>query len=172
MENVRKIRIIAVLVIFFTVIGCGFKFTGSGSLPKATKTVAVTVFDNKTTYTGLGNTMSNMMVSEISRFGTAQITTLEKADAILKGKIISIQAGTIAHKTLQVPTERRVWITIEAMLVTKEGEILWESDLVTDSETYLIGGDHAISRRNEQKAVEIAMKRIAETMYYRMVSDF
>ena len=169
---VNWIKTICVVFLLFVLAGCGFEFMGSGTLPGGSKKICVNVFDNKTTYSGFGNIMSNMMVAEISRFGTAQLANPASADAILKGKITSIQSGSIAHSTLQTPTERRVWVTVEATLVSRGGEILWESGPVTDNEAYFVGGDYATSSRNENKAVEEVMKRIAETMYYRMTSDF
>ena len=58
---------VIIISLFFS--ACGYRFAGSGNLPEGIQTIAIDIFKNRTTETGLENTITNDLIYEFTRKG-------------------------------------------------------------------------------------------------------
>ena len=88
---------VIVILLFFS--ACGYRFAGSGNLPGGIQTVAIEILENRTTETGLENTITNDLIYEFSRKGRRVQKDSKKADAVLTGVIVSERINNFPSST-------------------------------------------------------------------------
>lgn len=158
------------IVIFLT--ACGYHFAGSGSLPGGTKTIAVEILKNRTSETGLENTITNDLIYEFIRRGRTVQKNIKKADAVLSGVIESSRITTISRQQQQSPIERQIQITLSLKLTRADGRIIWSASDISDYEAYNVTSDQQGTERNKQRAIKTLSKRLAEKVHNRLTENF
>jgi hypothetical protein len=151
--------------------GCGYHFSGEGSLPKGVNRVFVVMLENRTEETGIESLLTNDLIYEFSRGGTLAMGE-NRADARLTGVIESITKGTIARAAINTSLERRVYLTLSLRLTNREGQVCWSAKQLSENETYLVESDREITDRNRRAAIEKLSKRLAQKIYYRLTDNF
>lgn len=158
------------LVIVVMVTGCGYRFSGGGTLPGGAKQVFVVMFENRTDETGVETILTNDLIYEFSRAGTLSGSQYG-ADARLSGEIISVSRGTISRIGINTSQERRVRLVVSLRLTGADGKLLW-SQRMTDNEEYLVEKDKETTDRNRRTAITVLSRRLAEKAYYRLIDNF
>jgi outer membrane lipopolysaccharide assembly protein LptE/RlpB len=151
--------------------GCGYRFSGGGSLPKDVKQVFVAMLENRTEETGIESILTNDLIYEFSRSGTFA-SGKNQADAHLTGVIDSITKGTISRIGINTSQERRVSLLISFRLTGKDGALLWSARGMSENETYIVETDRETTDRNRRVAIESLSKRMAEKVYQRLTDNF
>ncbi len=146
------------------------------------KTIYVAPFKNSINIASLKSEYSNytnyypLLESTITRFvvdrfifdGSLNITPQEKADAVLKGELISYQrnASRYAENNEDV-TEYRVTLTVNIALYDgKTGEEIWKKDGLAGYSSYYITGSQATT---EKAALDNAISDLARRIVEQMV---
>ncbi len=158
------------IVIFLT--ACGYHFAGSGSLPGGVKTIAVEMLKNRTTETGLENTMTNDLIYEFIRRGKKVQKNVKKADAVLSGEIKSSRITTIARRQQQSPIEREIQITLSLKLTRPDGKVIWTASDISDYEAYNVASTQQATEVNKDRAIKTLSKRLAEKVHNRLTENF
>jgi len=161
---------VIIIALFFS--ACGYRFAGSGNLPGGIQTIAIDIFKNRTTETGLENTITNDLIYEFTRKGRSVQKNSKKADAILTGVIESERISTISRQSQQSALARRVEITVSLKLTGSDGGIKWSKSGVSAFEDYDVATDRQASDINKRKAIENLSKKLAERVYNRLTEDF
>ncbi|MBW1899173.1 MAG: hypothetical protein JRI61_08945 [Deltaproteobacteria bacterium] len=152
---------------------CGYRFSGTGKLPAGVEKICITMLKNNTSETGVEITATNALIYEFSRNGVAVVKDADKADAVLSGSVSSLRTETIARKTSNIASERRVYVNLDLKMMTDSGRILWSGRGITDRETYQVtSGDASSTDSKKRQAVERLLKRLSETVYQRITDDF
>jgi outer membrane lipopolysaccharide assembly protein LptE/RlpB len=157
---------------FISLFSCGYRFAGGGALPHGVQTVAVDIFENRTSETGIEGIISNDIIFEFTRNGRSFTTSKKRADAFLSGKIESIRTRSISRKSVHRAQERRVTMIIALKLSDIKGNLLWQSGSVSENEEYEVLEDKAATELNKRTAISALSKRLAEKVYYRMTDEF
>jgi outer membrane lipopolysaccharide assembly protein LptE/RlpB len=158
------------IAIFLT--ACGYHFAGSGSLPGGTKTIAVEMLKNRTSETGLENTVTNDLIYEFIRRGKTVQKDVKKADAVLSGVIESSRITTISRQQQQSPIERQIQITLSLKLTSADGRVIWSASGISDYEAYNVGSNQQATEMNKQRAIDTLLKRLAEKVHNRLTENF
>jgi len=161
---------VMIIALFFS--ACGYRFAGSGNLPGGIQTIAIDIFKNRTTETGLENTITNDLIYEFTRKGRSVQKNSKKADAVLTGVIVSERITTISRQAQQSPLARRVEITVNLKLTGSDGGVKWSASNVSAFEDYDVAADRQVTDINKRKAIENLSKKLAERVYNRLTEDF
>ena len=149
---------------------CGYRFSGSGSLPGGIQRVFVYQLDNRTSETGLENTLTGDLRYEFIRYN--RNASQESADAVLSGTVKSLRVETISRSGLHSSLERRVTVSLDLKLTDQSGRVVWSVEGLADSESYRVESDSQQTETNKRQALSTLSKRLAENVYYRMTEDF
>ena len=161
---------VIIIVLFFS--ACGYRFAGSGNLPGGIQTIAIEIFKNRTTETGLENTITNDLIYEFTRKGRSVQKNSKKADAVLTGVIVSERITTISRQAQQSPLARRVEITVNLKLTGSDGGVKWSASNVSAFEDYDVAADRQVTDINKRKAIENLSKKLSEKVYSRLTDNF
>ena len=161
---------VIIIVLFFS--ACGYRFAGSGKLPGGIQTIAIDIFKNRTTETGLENTITNDLIYEFTRKGRSVQKNSKKADAVLTGVIVSERITTISRQAQQSPLARRVEITVNLKLTGSDGGVKWSASNVSAFEDYDVAADRQVTDINKRKAIENLSKKLSEKVYSRLTDNF
>ncbi len=129
-------------------------------MPAGIQTVAIEVLENRTSETGLENTITNDLIFEFTRKGRSVQRNSKEADAILTGVIVSERITTISRQAQQSPLARRVEITVSLKLTGSDGGVKWSASGVSESEEYDVASDKAVTEINKRQAIGTLSKNL------------
>lgn len=172
-KTYKPIAPVLVLIIPVFIISCGYRFSGKGQhLPGNIKRLCIATLDNRTGISGLETIMTNDLIYEFTRSGTALITDRQNADAVLTGTIRSATSETISHQSSYTILERRIKVILDLKMIGKQGRIYWAENGLSDFEEYRADPDKEIYEKNKKSAVKTLCKRLAQRIYYQLTNDF
>ena len=161
---------IIVILLFFS--ACGYRFSGSGNLPGGIQTVAIEIFENRTTETGLENIITNDLIYEFTRKGRRVQKDSKKAEAVLTGVIGSERITTISRQAQQSALARRVTIVVSLKLTGSDGGVKWSASGVSEFQDYNVTTDKQANEISKRRAIEDLSKKLAEKVYNRLTDNF
>jgi hypothetical protein len=110
------------IALFFT--GCTYSFRGQSA--GAIKSIAIPTFENESTEFGLGETITSSLTRAFQRDGVLRITDETNADAVLRGRIISVDDQPITARADLTVEEYRFAMNCEIELIkTDTQESMW-----------------------------------------------
>jgi outer membrane lipopolysaccharide assembly protein LptE/RlpB len=168
----RKKHIVPVVFALLFFSACGYRFAGSGNLPGGIEKVAIEILKNRTTETGLENTITNDLIYEFSRKGRKVLKDRKQAEAVLTGVIKSESITTISRRAEQSPLARRVKINVSLKLTGSDGEVKWSVSDVSEFQEYNVATDKQSTEVNKRRAIESLSKKLAEKVYSRLTDNF
>lgn len=151
--------------------GCGYHFSGGGSLPGNVSRVFVAMLENRTIETGVESLLTNDLIYEFTRSGTFSADE-RKADARLSGVVVSISRATVSRAGIHTSQERRVTLTMALRLTDSAGRVVWSAKQLRDNEEYLVVPDKQTTEQNRRAAIEGLSKRLAEKVYHQLTNNF
>jgi outer membrane lipopolysaccharide assembly protein LptE/RlpB len=162
---------LSVLLAGVMIVGCGYQFQGTGTLPGNTETVFVQMLRNRTSETGIEIAFTAALIDELTR--NQRAAAQERADARLSGEIASVSTDTIARTGSTTSAERRVRATLNLELTDRSGVLIWKARNVSANAAFLVDADSkAITDQNRREALTELAQRVAESIYSRMTDDF
>ena len=172
----RKWRLSGALLvgalILWAAAGCGYQFTGGGSLPENVTRVSISVLKNATSETGLENTLTNDLIYEMGRNRQAQVTDTDRAQARVTGTIRSVSVSTVSHSDVNTSQDRRVSLRVDLEMVRADGTRIWQRQGITAHETFAVGPDKIATEQNRKAALTTLSRRLAERIYASMTENF
>ena len=119
-----------IMILSFIFCNCGYYSFSGSSLPSHLKTIAIPVFEDRTSEFGVRESITDGLIEEITRDNTLKISDPRNTDSILEGIIINIrdQAGAVSS-TEQVK-DIKVYITVDVKFrdVVKR-KVIWEEQI-------------------------------------------
>lgn len=174
MRHLGNIKnIIAAGVLCLCLPACGYHLKGTGlKAPEGVETVAVTVLDNRTAESGIEMTFTNDLTYEFTRSKVLRVVDEKTADAVLTGTITSLGVETISYTSNYDSDERRVRITLNLSLKSRDGKVLWSDPALAGIEEFKVADDRFVTDRNRREAIGTISERIAERVHNRILQDF
>ncbi len=127
---------------------CGYRPVGKGELPAGggRPTLAIPLFDNRSTEIGLEALFANAFAETFARSPALRLAARpENADLVLEGKISSVAFSSVAFFNINQSLVRRVTIQVDVQLTNRStGKVIWkdrgivQEDYVVD-QTYQEG---------------------------------
>ena len=156
-----------------TLIGCGYRFPGTGAFPEGVNHIFVKVLENQTSESGIESTVTRNLIDEfILREQGSLVGSVEDADSILSGVVARIAFHTISSAGKDSARERRVTVWVSLKLATTEGNVIWAAKNLSDNQAYNVTDDKNETELNKRVAIGLASKRIAERALNRLTDDF
>lgn len=186
------VRVLVSVVIFLQLMGCGYTFSGGGSvLPPEIKRVAIPLVENSSTETGLTTVVTEALRDQFERYGVLTVVEeSQEADAVLNARILKVRRATSTVSArddgaLQQDTS----MVLAAELRRTDGPVLWRnkrivvtkvfatsSDTVVTSSVDFAGGtigagdlrgldSREVSRGQEQEALNSLAEQAARIVY-------
>lgn len=154
--------------------GCGYRPLGQGvGLPAGVESIYIPLFVNRSLEPFLENELTRDVVEEFSRRqGLRVIEDVARADARLEGEVLSFGAQAVSFGPQDRITQYRAAITIGAVLRRSDtGMVLWQGQL-SRSQLYPVVDDKSAQEDNEQAAIRVISRRLAEDLYVRLHDNF
>lgn len=150
--------------------GCAYK-VGAVHDP-GFKTIFVENFKSDVDQPQLENMVSTTIIQQFQRDGTLEVTSEERAEVILKGKIVSFETTPVRYSRTNelTPTEVSMTIGVEYSL-TKRGESKPYADHLkaTGSSSFFIGDD---LQSDKKQGVPIAAARLGQAIVAKIVDGW
>ena len=191
-------RVILLLSCSFLVSACGYRFQGaSSSLPDGISSIYVGVSENDTSEPGLGVRFTEALRARFERHGVLKLAASPStADVLLSSRVSSLDARVqdVTGET-DVELEGELVLSVAAQLRKSGGQILWQSDdisasesfanvekvVVTSSSSFAQGsmsssdllslGSREVSRGQAKQAMESLLEECAREVYLGAVGD-
>lgn len=162
-----------ILLSSFFFVACGYRFAGTGHLPSGIRYIYIEVLENRSGETGIENTITNDLIYEFIRSGNIVSKEKMKADAVLSGSIADLHIDTATHKSAHSALEGRVTVLLDLKLTSPEGKLFWSVNGVSADQTYdIIANNQLATEQNRRTAIKELSKRLAETVYNNLSTDF
>ena len=152
--------------------GCGYHFSGRQAAPFGIHTIAVLMFENRTSETGVESVLANDLISEVTRDGRMKLARPEQADAVITGVVTAADIQTISREKGYAASERRVEISVNVQLTGRDEKLHWTEKNVKASESFLVTEDKLATAYNRKLAVAEVSKKIAQAIYLQMGQNF
>ena len=152
--------------------GCGYRFSGGGEMPANVSRIAINIFDNLTGETGIESIITNDVVNEFTRNIKVEVSPREEAEAILTGVIRSARTTSIAHRSAYTTAERQITISVDLVLTTPDGEVLWSASGINASGEYAVSDEKIRTEQNKRSAVANLSGKLAQRIFYQMTDRF
>lgn len=166
---------ILVTFVLFMAGGCGYHFTGGGTLPAGSGAVRIENFENRSSEAGLESKVANSLIYEFIRNGQSVNKGGAAADSYLRGVITSVYEETASSVTADGTLERRIYVVVDARLVSNTGDVLWERKGISEKEVYTVDSASPSGTATETRkdaALDELVERLAESVYAQMTIDF
>lgn len=174
--GIRSFRPLALglLCAVLTLSACGYNFVGGGRLPAGVEHIFLTLFENRTSEAGVENQLAQQLANQFTTRGRKNtlVGSAAAADAVMKGRIKSVNISTIARRTETESSERRVVIRVGARLESPEGRILWRADDIAATATFQVTGGSGNTGPGSRRALNEAAGLAAENLFNRLTADF
>ena len=175
--NLKKQIILICYVVLFvscglSVSGCGYRLAGNGTLPTGVNSICVSIFENRSTETGMENQLASDMIYEFTRSGRKVVSDPALADSILTGIVKSVSVETLSYRSNQTSIESRVRVVVDAKLKNKKGEEIWTADGISEDQAYVADSDNQVNGKNKKDALAKLSLRLAENLHHRMTEGF
>lgn len=147
--------------VYFLLIGlslsCGY-YSFTGSIPSYITTIAVPLFDDNTSFPGVREDLTNMVIDRFINENVLQVVSESKADLLITGTILSINERAAIITTGEDVEQYEVYVNVKVKCMeVKSGKVWWEKTLRRFG---IMGGLQNIDARNE--AIEVAITDITQ----------
>jgi hypothetical protein len=165
------------LVIFFFGVfiqNCGYRLQGSKTdLSPDIQSLAIPIFTNHTIETGIETEVTRAFVEKFISSKQLSVTTVQKADAQLIGRVLTFTTFPVAVTTsTQVTSEYRATITIEISLKReRDGKILF-LEKIADWRNYPVSDNLTVTEFNKIQAIRAISVLLAERAHDFILLNF
>lgn len=165
---------IAIFICLFCMVclvsGCGYQFGRSGQLPPGITRVCIPPLQNRANETELSAVLTNDLINEFIKNGYFVTPDRDESDGRLVGEIKYVKTRTVSRVGDHSALERRVEISTAFRLKDGNGNILWNADNISESETYAVSNDGLWTENARRTAVSALSKRLGERIF-NLLSD-
>lgn len=157
----RIFRIVSAAALAFAV-GC-VDYRWTSRVPEEIRTVAVPVFENRTSSAELGPIVTQYVLREFQREGTFKIRRAGDSSIEVQGAIVSATQGALSYDRSydNRGREYRYTVKAEVSIINKDtGKVLQDNrPYVAETTTLAIGGDVLTARRDAAARIAVDLAR-------------
>lgn len=160
----RQIVLYIFSIWFCSFLGCGY--STSALIAPHLKTIAIPVVENQTLRPGLGEVLTDSLISAFTKDRHLRVTNIENANAVLECRITSYNKAPHAYDAQQ--NVYAYQITIDALCKCEDkvkSEIIWEEP-VSAWITYDPNSE------DEEKGIERAIAKLASEIVRRTITSW
>lgn len=162
--RIKLVSAAAIIMLF--AMSCGV-YTFSPSALGGIKSLAIPLFENQTTESGLREDLTDRLAQAFVDDNTLRVMPEGRADAIIRGSVISYSREAYTYSEAEVVSEYIVRIGINVDFVEKKsGEVFWEEKNMSNWGTY----DSATQGEDDGK--EMAIGKLVEDILNKTVKGW
>ena len=162
----RTMFVSAAAIMMLFVMSCGV-YTFSPSALGNIKSLAIPLFENQTTESGLREDLTDRLSQAFVDDNTLRVVPESRADAIIRGSVNSYSREAYTYNEAEVVSEYIVRIGINVDFVEKKsGEVIWEEKNMSNWGTY----DSAMQEEDDGK--EMAIGKLVEDILNKTVKGW
>lgn len=163
----RNISIVSFVLMTIMITGCSHYRFGN-PVPKESRAVAVTVFENGTMQPEAEALLTQAVCRELIREGSMKLTDADKAAVIVTGRVIeySQKPARYSRQDTDIPVEYHVRLGASITVTERQsGKVLLEPLVLTVDTTSLARGDLPTAKRDAlHRAVQVLGGRIVQSV--------
>ncbi len=169
--KIKKIHLMF-LILSLSLWGCGYRFSGGGTLPAGIKTVSISTFTNKTSMVGIENIITSDIIYEFTRSNEVTLSSPQSADASVSGTVNLMRIDTVARRGSNRSLERKVTVYVALILKDRNGKIIRNIKEISDNEIFEVTLDKIKTELNRKRAIKKLSPRLAEKIFNSLAEDF
>lgn len=164
MKSSRVLAVVSIMAI--VAVSCGV-YTFSPSALGAMKSLAIPLFDNKTTESGLRESLTDRLSQAFVDDNTLRVVPEASADGVLRGAVVSYRREAYTYSEAEVVSEYIVHVGVDVEFVEKKsGKVIWEEKGMSNWGTY----DSATETEDDGK--ERAIGKLVEDILNKTVKGW
>ena len=146
--------------------GCGpYSFNPAGR--QEFSDLAVPLFENRTPEFGIRESLTEGIINGFIRDGTLPVVNEKRAEAILRGTVLSYRREAYTYDAQEIVTEYRVHITIEARLEDPaKRTVIWEETELSQ------WGNFDAATETDDDGKQRAIAKLAEDIVNRTIKGW
>ena len=179
--------LIAIALIFGCLLmGCGYNFRADGEMMGGLKlnSLAIPLMTSTSSELGFEADFTRIIRDEFISNVKTPLVSVDKAEAVLTGRIYDIiteplsfeqtQVTTGGHtSTFSVTSSRRLIIKLDAKLTeSASGKVIWHNSAMVERASFNVGTDPLVNRFNQKQAVEEIARLLARRIFLKTVERF
>jgi hypothetical protein len=151
------------IVLLLSLMGCGYHPLGAEPSGGVTRTLAVPLFNNRSTEVGLEAILANALIHSFSETRAVKVTPYEDgADLVLDGKVQSVDNTSVAYSSVTQSTVRRVIVRVELTLKQQDnGKVLWKDTQILE-EDYVVDPSYQAGEVTRAEGLRRAAVKMAQ----------
>jgi len=169
-----RIKIIATLIVLTLISACGYHLTGTGtaSLPKHLKTVAIPVFSNTSTEPDIHRNMTNIIRQSFINDGRLKVVNRKNADLVMRGILNSYALQAVSYNSNDIAVEYYVLlgVVIDVKDMVKRKQFLKQN--FTTKWDFRTTADVINSEAARQTALNNAYKELGNRLVSIVIDQF
>lgn len=156
------------------VAACGYHLgTHSCESDRMAKKFAVPLFQNASLEPRLENLLTEAFRDRIQTLPCVTLCSRNQADALLKGKILSVDSYTVAVDEEFFAMEYRMRVVMALSLVRSgDGEVLWRDGSLEEEVSFYATSDPLLFKDNREEALMDLAGRMSEKAVDRILLGF
>lgn len=153
---------------------CGYRLgVGSCESDVVARNIAVPLFQNESHEPRLENLLTEAFRDRIQALPCVSLCSPGQADALLKGKILSVESYTVAVDEEFFAMEYRLQVVMAVSLVRSEdGEVLWRDGGLEEEVSFYASSDPLLFKDNREEALMALSSRMSERAVDRILLGF
>ncbi|MGO9580928.1 MAG: LPS assembly lipoprotein LptE [Desulfobaccales bacterium] len=151
------------IVLLLSLMGCGYHPLGAEPSGGVTRTLAVPLFNNRSTEVGLEAILANALIHSFAETRAVKVTPYEDgADLVLDGKVQSVDNTSVAYSSVTQSTVRRVIVRVELILKQQDnGKVLWKDTEILE-EDYVVDPSYQAGEVTKAEGLRRAAVKMAQ----------
>jgi curli biogenesis system outer membrane secretion channel CsgG len=152
-------------------LSCGYYSFSGSSLPSNIRTIAIPMFENKTTEFGVPEDITDALINAFTQDNSLKVVDRRTADSIIEGAIVNIREQAGAYNQQEQVQEIRIYVRIKAKFEDlKKNNVIWEEE-ITQWGTYSPDSSSG-ENTTRQDAIEEAIEKIVTEIFNKTISGW
>jgi hypothetical protein len=155
-------------------VACGYRMGAQPcESPVAARNIAIPLFENQSLEPRLENLLTTAFRERIQALPCVTLCSKGEAEALLKGRILSVDSRTSAVDEEFFAMEYRMRVVMAVSLVRRgDGEVLWRDDRLEEEVSFYATSNPLLFKDNREEALMKLSRRMSEKAVDRLLLGF
>jgi hypothetical protein len=155
-------------------VACGYRMGPRPcDSPVTAENIFIPLFQNQSFEPRLENLFTMAFRERIQALSCVSLASRKQADALLKGKILSVDQYRAAVDEEFFAVEYRMRVVLSVSLERSgDGEVLWQADMLEDEVSFYASSDPLLQKDNREEALMKLSSRMSAKVVDRLMLGF
>lgn len=175
----------ALLILWGVCTGCGYSFRATGEpLGIKLESLAIPIIESTSSEIGFEAAFTRIVRNKFIAQGKVSLVSVEKAQAVLTGRVYRIWTEPISYETTQqtvngvvttfdVTRSRRLRITLDMRLTdSRTGKVIWHEKAMQEKAIFAVSEDPLETQYNQRLALEFIARQFSDRIFLKTMERF